>query len=74
MAFNPISSPLPQSLPVPQAIPVREIIPWALFAFALSFVLVYLVGFEQGATSIFSSNLVHEFVHDARHLAGLPCH
>lgn len=56
------------------AIPLREIMPWALFAFAAAFVLVYLVGFEQGAFSLLSSNYVHEFVHDARHLAGLPCH
>lgn len=56
------------------AIPVREIVPWAPFAFAIAFVLVYFVGFEQSAFSLFSSSYVHEFVHDARHLAGLPCH
>lgn len=56
------------------AIPVREIVPWALFALAISFVLVYFIGFEQGALALFSSDYVHEFVHDARHLAGLPCH
>lgn len=56
------------------AIPVREIVPWALFAIAIAFVLVYFIGFEQGAVSLISSNYIHEFVHDARHLAGLPCH
>jgi len=56
------------------AIPVREIVPWALFAAAIAFVLVYFIGFEQGAFSFVSSSYVHEFVHDARHLAGLPCH
>jgi hypothetical protein len=55
-------------------LPVREIVPWALFAFVIAFVLVYLVGFEQGAFSLISNSYVHEFVHDARHLAGLPCH
>lgn len=55
-------------------IPLRDIIPWALFAFALAFVVMYFVGFEEGAWSVVNSNLVHEFVHDARHLAGLPCH
>ena len=56
------------------AIPIREIVPWALFTVAIAFVLIYFVGFEQSAFSLFSSNYVHEFVHDARHLAGLPCH
>ncbi len=55
-------------------IPIRTILPWAIFAFALAFVAMYFVGIEQGAWSVVNSNLVHEFVHDARHLAGLPCH
>ncbi len=58
------------------SIPVREIVPWAIFAAVVGVVLLYFVGVEQGATSILglSQNYVHEFVHDARHLAGLPCH
>nr|WP_090343412.1 CbtB-domain containing protein [Mycolicibacterium malmesburyense]CRL74381.1 putative cobalt transporter subunit (CbtB) [Mycolicibacterium malmesburyense] len=43
-------------------------------AFLALFVL-YLVGLDQGATSIFGSDThIHEFVHDARHLLGFPCH
>jgi cobalt transporter subunit CbtB len=66
-----------QAIPVPAApvsIPFREILPWAVFALVLGVMLVYFTGAEEGATSIFSSNYVHEFVHDARHLAGFPCH
>ena len=55
-------------------IPIRDILPWAVLASAVGLVLIYLVGFEEGALSLISSNVVHEFVHDARHLAGLPCH
>lgn len=55
-------------------IPLHSILPWAVFALALLFVGVYIVGIEQGATSLVSGSFVHEFVHDARHLAGLPCH
>ncbi len=63
------------SIPAPApAIPLRDILPWAIFAFAIAFVAMYLVGFEEGALSVVNSNIVHEFVHDARHLAGLPCH
>ena len=55
-------------------IPLGAIVPWAIFAAAISMVLIYFFGVEQGALSVFSGSYVHEFVHDARHLAGLPCH
>jgi cobalt transporter subunit CbtB len=29
---------------------------------------------DQGATSVFSGEVLHEFVHDGRHLLGFPCH
>lgn len=32
-----------------------------------------LLSFAQGPVA-FDMNLVHEFVHDARHAAGFPCH
>ncbi|PWR18173.1 CbtB domain-containing protein [Zavarzinia aquatilis] len=58
----------------PSAIPLHDILPWAIFAGLLSLVAIYFVGAEQGATSIFEGMYVHEFVHDARHLLGFPCH
>ena len=70
----PLSDSRSGSLPIPAPIPLRDIAPWAAFAVAMAAVLVYFVGFEQGALALFSSDMVHEFVHDARHLAGLPCH
>ena len=39
----------------------------------LAFVTLYLVGFDQGAISR-SGMLMHEVMHDGRHLLGLPCH
>ena len=62
------------ALPEIAPIPLVEVLPWAIFAAALAGTLLYLFGIEQGALSVFPSHLVHEFVHDARHLAGLPCH
>jgi hypothetical protein len=59
------------------AIPVvspRELAPYAIFAGVLLLVLVYFVGVEQGALSLIGGHGVHEFVHDARHLLGFPCH
>ncbi|MCP2336048.1 CbtB domain-containing protein [Actinomadura rupiterrae] len=47
-----------------------------LFGTALfGVVLYYFIGIDQGATSVFGDNMyIHEFVHDARHLIGFPCH
>jgi cobalt transporter subunit CbtB len=36
--------------------------------------LVYFVGMEQGAAALFEGDVVHEWVHDGRHLLGFPCH
>ena len=60
--------------PAIPAIPIRQIVPWAIFAGALLLMMLYLVGVEQGATSIFNGRFMHELVHDARHLLGFPCH
>ncbi|TRW80944.1 CbtB-domain containing protein [Mycolicibacterium sp. 018/SC-01/001] len=41
----------------------------------LALIVYYFVGFDQGAVSVFGADThVHEFVHDARHLLGFPCH
>ena len=60
--------------PAPISIPIREWWPWALFSSVVALFLLYLMGLDQGATSLFSGEWVHEFVHDARHLLGFPCH
>jgi len=58
----------------PVAIPLKDLIPWAIFGGIMFLLMVYFVGAEQGATSIFDGMYVHEFVHDGRHLLGFPCH
>jgi hypothetical protein len=68
-----VSRPQPGAAVHPPAISLREIWPWGLFGLAL-LSLVYFVGADQGATSIFSGTVIHEFVHDGRHLLGFPCH
>lgn len=65
---------LPRVQPAPVVIPVREWLPWAVFIGALLLFLLYMVGTEQGATSLFGGHYVHEFMHDGRHLLGFPCH
>lgn len=65
---------IPASTPIPLQIPLREVLPWVVFAGAILLSLLYLVGLDQGATSVFSGQLLHEFMHDGRHLLGVPCH
>jgi len=62
-----------QTVSIP-TIPVGEILPWAVLGGLLMLLALYFVGSEQGATALFSGAGVHEFVHDARHLLGFPCH
>jgi len=69
-----VASPVPQAVPAVPAIPVREVLPWAVFAGVLALLVLYFVGAEQGALSLFSGTGIHEFVHDGRHLLGFPCH
>ncbi|MFT3688971.1 CbtB domain-containing protein [Paenirhodobacter sp.] len=58
--------------PVP--LPVQDVLPWAVFAGLILVLAVYFVGAEEGATSLIRGEYVHEYVHDARHLLGFPCH
>jgi Probable cobalt transporter subunit (CbtB) len=48
---------------------------WLAATTFLSLLALYFLGVDQGAVSLFGSDShVHEFVHDARHLLGFPCH
>jgi Probable cobalt transporter subunit (CbtB) len=69
MALTVVDRPAP-----PATIPVRELLPYAVFAGALMFVLLYFVVAEQSALSLLGGNAVHEFMHDGRHLIAFPCH
>jgi hypothetical protein len=56
------------------AIPIKKVMPWAILGGLVAVIAYYFVGAEQGATSLFNGSAIHEFVHDARHLLGFPCH
>lgn len=47
-----------------------------LFTVALFALLaIYFVGIDEGAMSVFGKSMVlHELMHDGRHLLGFPCH
>lgn len=62
-----------QSAPAPIA-SARDLLPFVLFGGLILMLLIYFVGAEEGATSVIAGVDVHEWVHDARHLLGFPCH
>ncbi len=48
---------------------------WLSATAFLALLVLYFIGMDQGATSVFGDIMyIHEFVHDARHLLGFPCH
>lgn len=63
----------PERVAGPIATP-GELLPYAVFVGLLLTLLIYFVGAEAGAASLVGGGAVHDFVHDARHLLGFPCH
>ncbi|WP_372460117.1 CbtB domain-containing protein [Nocardia coffeae] len=58
---------------IPLSIPTTAL--WLVGTTVLALLAYYFIGVDQGAVSIFGSDMhVHEFVHDARHFLGFPCH
>jgi hypothetical protein len=68
------AAPVPVARSAPAVIPLREVLPWLVLGGAVMVSLLYVIGVDQGATSVFPGNLLHEFVHDGRHILGFPCH
>jgi bifunctional ADP-heptose synthase (sugar kinase/adenylyltransferase) len=59
----------------PVVISVAKSVFWLGGAALVALILYYFIGVDQGAYSVFGSDThVHEFVHDARHFLGFPCH
>ena len=61
--------------PTTVVIPLNKAIVTLVTAALLALAAYYFIGIDQGATSVFGSSTgIHEFVHDARHFLGFPCH
>ncbi len=73
MSSEVLSAPRAPEAVHPAPISLGALWPWAIFAMAL-LLLVYFVGVDEGATSVFGGMTLHEWVHDGRHLLGFPCH
>jgi hypothetical protein len=74
----PVQSPtsaLPRvELPTLPKISLRQLAPFLILVGLLAILAIYFVSAEEGATSLIGGHYIHEFVHDARHLLGFPCH
>ena len=73
------SIPAPASAPgvkvSPEALSKGRVIALLSLTVLLALVVYYLVGVDEGMTSVFGKTMViHEWVHDARHFLGFPCH
>jgi Probable cobalt transporter subunit (CbtB) len=55
-------------------ISLRQLAPFLILAGLIAMMAIYFVSAEEGATSLIGGHYIHEFVHDARHLLGFPCH
>ncbi|GHJ41504.1 CbtB-domain containing protein [Streptomyces sp. TS71-3] len=68
-----VSPSRPASLPV--VLPVSKSAFWLVGTALIALAVYYFIGVDQGAVSVFGNDMhVHEFVHDARHFLGFPCH
>ncbi|GAC69799.1 CbtB domain-containing protein [Gordonia soli] len=68
------TKPVAPALAVPN-LSVASAALWLSLTVLLAALAYYFLGYDQGAVSVFGSDThVHEFVHDARHFLGFPCH
>jgi len=59
----------------PLVLPLPRAALWLAGTAIIALAAYYFIGVDQGATSVFGHNMqIHEFVHDARHFLGFPCH
>jgi cobalt transporter subunit CbtB len=72
MAF---SNPTAGSAATAVVVSLPKAMAWLFGTAILAMLVYYFIGVDEGMTSVFGkSMMVHEFVHDARHFLGFPCH
>jgi Probable cobalt transporter subunit (CbtB) len=75
MATSPAYAPRADRIPISIALPISSGALWLTLPVVFSLLLYYFIGVDQGALSVFGNDMhIHEFVHDARHFLGFPCH
>ncbi len=67
--------PSPSRTRHPIAISISSGNRWLIGTILIVVLAYYFIGVDEGAASVFGKSIfMHEFVHDARHLLGFPCH
>jgi len=67
--------PAPRNASTPVVLPVPKAALWLAVTALIALAVYYFIGVDQGAVSLGGHNMyIHEFVHDARHFLGFPCH
>jgi hypothetical protein len=65
----------PTSSAQPATLSISSGLLWMLGMVVVGLGILYFIGVDQGAWSVFGNDThIHEFVHDARHSLGFPCH
>ncbi|MQY11040.1 hypothetical protein SRB5_11540 [Streptomyces sp. RB5] len=63
------------AIPVPVVLSAARAAAWLTGTAVLALLVYYFIGVDQGAYSVLGNDThIHEFVHDARHFLGFPCH
>lgn len=67
--------PAPRTASTPVVLPVPKAALWLAVTTLIALAVYYFIGVDQGAVSVSGHTMyIHEFVHDARHFLGFPCH
>ena len=74
IAAQPVTAEHDASIVGIPVVPLRDLVPWAVLVGSVLLALLYLVGLDEGATSVVPGRYVHELLHDGRHLLAFPCH
>jgi hypothetical protein len=68
-------APAPKRVVPPTPLSPNRVLLLVSLTLFFSFAAYYFIGVDEGMCSVFGKTLVvHEWVHDARHFLGFPCH
>ena len=75
MASIPVSAPVPLVGLSPETLSKGRVAVLLGVTGFLALLAWYFIGVDEGMVSVFGKTMVvHEWVHDARHVLGFPCH
>ena len=71
----PVTTPSPKTAVPPTPLSHNRVLLLVSLTVFFALAAYYFIGVDEGMSSVFGKTLViHEWVHDARHFLGFPCH